>query len=219
LDRIILHVWPESKLTWSFSPTARDRLLAANKAFDAEPRVAELELSLAIELKTDELSVPAKVRRAELAAYARAVDQLAAGRARMHTRTRDALLAALERAGHTGKEPAQIMAHLGALSSAAREARERISGRGGRAPLALREAVIDHTCNWVDRLPPLRGRAITQGALSRTAKHDNLPVPLLDNLERRRLESVKIVLGEVGIPCLSNLRAIIRKVLAKRTGA
>src|SRR5262249_37987059 len=211
---ITLASWPDAGGTWSFSLAARRRLLDANKGFDAESWLAELAFWVPIEVETE--SVPAKRRRAELANLVQAFEQGAAVLARLHPETRHALLLKL---GHAGKTGIQVEQDLAVMLSAAREARDSIPGRGGRPPLTGRKRLIRGTCGWVERLPPLPFRASVQGAISRNAESDRVHVPLeapKTNIERRCLASVKIVLRELDLPSPSNLRSIVRKVLAKK---
>jgi hypothetical protein len=209
------------QVRWSLGPDARRRLVAANSGFDAESRWAELEFWVGIAWMADRLSAPAKVCRAELADVDRAAEELDAVIARLHAPTCNALWDSLRRAGKTGSWLAQVKQDLGDLSSVAHGARDSIPGHGGRAPLELREAAILWTSLWVDRLQPLRARAAVQGAVERSNARKDLkllaPLPLSeDDIDQRRLKSVKIVLEELGLPTDSDLRAIVRRALAKK---
>ena len=214
MDPTILAGWPAAEKPWSLSRDARRQLLAANKGFDAASRVAELEFWVTIELET--LWAPAKRRRAELADRAQAAEKWAAALARLHPETRHALLLTLYRAGKTGMWLEQA---LGVMSSAARQARDDIPERGGRPPLTRQMGVIRWTCAWVERLPPLRARAAVLGAHSRDAEKDRAHIPLAapkDDLEERCVESVKIILTEAKLSVPRGVRAIVRKVRAKK---
>jgi hypothetical protein len=209
------------QVRWSLGPDARRRLVAANSGFDAKSRWGELEFWVGFALMADRLSAPVKVCRAELADMARAAEQLDAVIAGLHAPTCNALFDTLRRAGKTGSWLPQLSQDIGVLSSVAREARDSIPGHGGRAPLELREAAIVFTSAWVDRLQPLRSRAAVQGAVERSNARKDLklhaPLPLSeDDIDQRRLESVKIVLAELGFPTRSDLRAIVRKVRTKK---
>jgi hypothetical protein len=219
MDLITLAGWPAAEKPWSLSRDARRQLLDANAGFDAESRVAELEFWVTLALETETLSGPAKRRRAELAGLVRVAEQCAAALARLPTETRHALLLTLFRAGKTGMWLSQVEQALGVMSSAAREARDDIPGRGGRAPLTLRTGVIRWTCDWVERLPPLPSRAAVQVAISRNTEKDRAHVPLeapKANIERRCLESVKIILGALALHLPRDLPAIIRRVRPKK---
>jgi hypothetical protein len=210
------------QLRWSLCPDARRRLVAANSGFDAESRWAELELWVGLAVMADRLSAPAKVCRAELADVARAAEQVDAALVGLHAPTCNALWTTLHRAGKLTQAAswfAQVRQDLGVLASVAREARDAIPGHGGRPPLELQAGAFFYTCAWVERLPPLPERAAIEVAISRNADKDLVHVPLeapKDNLEKRCVESVKIILREVGLPPGRDVRAIVRKVRAKK---
>jgi len=221
MDRIFLRVLPASELTWSLSPDARRRLLTANKGFDAESRLADLELQVALELATKTRSAPAKVGRARAALVVQIVDQFHAALAGLlqYSQPYQEFMAALARAGKASGWLNEVEQDLGVIASAAREARHKIPGHGGRARLELRDGLILRTCGWVKNLQPIRARDAVRGALSRNAKKDPLHLPLQaprDNLDWRRVESVKIILGEAGLPTGPDLRTIVRKTLGKK---
>jgi hypothetical protein len=214
MDLTTLAGWPAAEKPWSLSRDARGELLDKNKGFDAKSRLAELEFWVTVEHET--LRAPAKRRRAELAKLAQAAEQWAVALARLHPETRYALLLTLYRAGKTGMWLEQA---LGVMSSAARQARDDIPERGGRPPLTLRMGLIHRTCGWVAGLAPLRSRAGMKVALSRNAEKDRVHMPLVtpkDDLEKRCVKSVKIILGEVGLPIPRDLLSIVRKILAKK---
>jgi len=217
MDLITLASWPSAEWTFSFAPAARRELLDANKGFDTESQLAELAFWVTIELETE--WVPAKSRHAELADLVQAAEQPAAALATLHTENRRALLLTAYRAGKTGMWLRQIEQELGVLSSIARDTQDGIPARGGRPPLLVRKGLIRWTCGWVERLPPLPSRAAVQVAISRDAEKDRVHLSLVapqDDLEQRCVESVKIVLREVGLDGGPNVRAIVRKVLAKK---
>jgi hypothetical protein len=209
------------QVRWSLGPDARRRLVAANRGFDAESQWAELELWVGFAVMAERLSAPAKVCRADLAAVIRAAEQLDTALAGLHAPTCNALWATLLRVRKMGSWLPQLSQDLGVLSSVAREARDSIPGHGGRAPLELRKAAILWTSLWVDRLQPLRARAAVEGAIERSNARKDLkllaPLPLSeDDIDQRRLKSIKIVLAELGLPTGSDLRAIVRRALAKK---
>ena len=222
MDRKPRASWDPAKLPLPLSPEARRSLIAANAGFDAESKWAELEFWVGLAVMADSLSAPAKECRAELADVVRVTEQLDALLAGLHAPTWSVLWPPLHRAGKTGSWFAQVTQDLSVMASLTRAARDSISGRGGRAPLELRDGVIFSTCAWVDSLRPLRARAGVQIAISRNAENDRVHIPLVtpkDDLEQRRLKSVKTILTEVGLPIPRDLLAIIRRVLAKKPTA
>lgn len=97
---ITLASCPDAERTWSFSPAARRQLLDANKGFNAESQLVELEFWVTIAREAPTL--PAKQRRSELADLVQATEQPAAALATLHTETRHELLLTLYRARQTG---------------------------------------------------------------------------------------------------------------------
>jgi hypothetical protein len=208
--------WFASEIPLPLNAAARRGLIAANKRFEVADWLDNLERELVVLVaEPRRLDISSKARRAELVELEQITQQLHAVLASLHPRSRDTLTGALA----LRRRPdliRRLRKDLGVLRTVCVEVRAEIPV-AGRPKQARRDAVIRAVCGFVDSLEPNRAEVVRRHG---RAARDPMDIPLVaggDDLQDRRLASVKIVCEAVKLPLGVGAASIVRKALSEES--